>query len=249
MNIQYAICNDRVYVLEANPRASRTVPLVSKVCGISMARLATRIMLGESLADLHLSEKKFSHFGVKESVFPFYFYPEVDPVLGPEMRSTGEVLGIADSFGLAFFKAEDAAQSRLPLSGTVLLTVADRDKPATVEVAKQFAKLGFRLKATSGTRAFLAERGIETEAIAKLSEQRPNLADAITDGEIQLVINTPKGKASKADDSYIRKTAIRHKIPYMTTIAAALATARGIAACREKGPGVKSIQEYHAEID
>ncbi len=248
MNIQYAICNDKVYILEANPRASRTVPLVSKVCGLSMARIATQIMLGKKLADLNLRQSKVPHYGVKESVFPFYFYPEVDPVLGPEMRSTGEVLGMADSFGLAFYKAEDAAQGRLPTNGTVLITVADKDKKAVVAVARQFAELGFQIKATGGTQEFLAKNGIEAEQAFKMYEQRPHIADEVMNGKIQLVINTPKGKASKTDDSYIRKAAIRYRVPYITTIAAALAAAKGIAAVRQKEPDVKSLQEYHAAI-
>jgi carbamoyl-phosphate synthase large subunit len=249
MNIQYAICDDTVYILEANPRASRTVPLVSKVCGLSMARVATQLMLGKKLSELRLEQRPIPHYGVKESVFPFYFYPEVDPVLGPEMRSTGEVLGMANSFGLAFYKAQDAAQARLPLEGTVLMTIADKDKEAAVEVARHLADLGFALKATVGTRAFLAKHGIESERVYKMRERRPNIADAVMDGEIQLVINTPRGKASKADDSYIRKAAIRFKVPYITTIAAAVATAKGIAAYRKGKSEVKSLQAYHADIE
>ncbi len=248
MNIQYAICNDTVYILEANPRASRTVPLVSKVCGVSMARIATQLMLGKKLADMNLQHRDIPHYGVKESVFPFYFYPEVDPVLGPEMRSTGEVLGMADSFGLAFYRAQDAAQGCLPLEGTVLITVADKDKPETVEVARRFAELGFKLKATGGTQTFLAEHGVEAERVNKMREARPHIADAVMDGDIQLVINTPRGKASKADDSYIRKAVVRYKIPYITTMAAARAAVEGIAACKEGGPQVKSLQDYHADI-
>jgi carbamoyl-phosphate synthase large subunit len=248
MNIQYAICNDEVYVLEANPRASRTVPLVSKVCGLSMARIATQLMLGTKLSELDLKHRPIPHYGVKESVFPFYFYPEVDPVLGPEMRSTGEVLGMSKSFGLAFYKAQDAAQGRLPLEGTVLLTVADRDKEAIVPVARHFAELGFTLKATEGTGALLARHGVEAERVYKIHEKRPNIADLVMDGEIQLVINTPMGKASKADDSYIRKAAIRYRVPYITTVAAATAAAKGIAACREESPEVRSLQSYHADI-
>ena len=249
MNIQYAICNDKVYILEANPRASRTVPLVSKVCGLSMARIATQLMLGKKLADLNLKHRNIPHYGVKESVFPFYFYPEVDPVLGPEMRSTGEVLGMADSFGLAFYKAQDAAQGRLPTEGTVLLTIADKDKgDAIAEVARSFSELGFRLKATEGTQAFLAKHGIEAERAYKMREQRPHIADDVTNGDIQLLINTPRGKASKVDDSYIRKAAIRYKVPYITTVAAAVAAAKGIAAVRQRQPEVKSLQDYHAGI-
>jgi carbamoyl-phosphate synthase large subunit len=248
MNIQYAIRDDTVYILEANPRASRTVPLVSKVCGLSMARLATQLMLGKKLKDLKLTSPSIKHFGVKESVFPFYFYAGVDPVLGPEMRSTGEVLGMADSFGLAFYRAQDAAQGRLPLEGTVLITVADKDKPAVLDVARRLAELGFVIKATEGTHAFLVENGIAAERCAKLGEERPNIVDLITDGKVQLVMNTPRGKASKTDDSHIRTAAIRQKIPYVTTIAAAVAAAKGIASYREKRAEVRSLQSYHADI-
>jgi carbamoyl-phosphate synthase large subunit len=248
MNIQYAIHNDTVYILEANPRASRTVPLVSKVCGISMARIATQLMLGKKLTDLNIEIKSVPHYGVKESVFPFYFYPEVDPLLGPEMKSTGEVLGMAESFGMAFYKAQDAAQSCLPLAGTVLITVADKDKPGVIDVARRFTDLGFTIMATSGTRDFLAGHGFTTELVSKMRERRPHVGDKITNGDIQLVINTPRGKASKADDSYIRKAAIMHKSPYITTVAAALAAAKGIEACKAQPPGVKSLQQHHADI-
>lgn len=249
MNIQYAICRDTVYVLEANPRASRTVPIVSKVCGLSMARTATEIMLGKKLVDFDLRDRRVPHFGVKEAVFPFPMFPEVDPVLGPEMRSTGEVLGLADSFGLAFFKAQDAAKSTLPLEGAVLLTVCERDRGGELaDAARRFAQLGFRILATEGTGRFLAERGIAAETILKLHEGRPNIADAIANREIQLVVNTPVGKIGAVDDSYIRKAAIRYKVPYITTVAAARAAAEGIAAWRKGKAGVKSLQEYHAAI-
>jgi carbamoyl-phosphate synthase large subunit len=248
MNMQYAIANDKVYVLEANPRASRTVPLVSKVCGIQMARLATQLMLGKKITDLKLKPKKFPHFGVKESVFPFNMFPEVDPILGPEMRSTGEVLGMADSFGLAFYKAEDAAKQTLPSTGTVLITVNDADKSNIVNVAKSFAKLGFKITATGGTYQYLTQNNIKAVRINKMQEGRPNIVDAIKNGEIQLLINTPAGKTSQYDDSYIRKAAIKHKIPYITTVAAANASAKGIEAI-QKGKGrIKSLQEYHADI-
>ena len=248
MNIQYAICRDTVFILEANPRASRTVPLVSKVCNIPMARIGTQVMLGRKISELGLVHKPIPHFGVKEAVFPFNMYHGVDPLLGPEMRSTGEVLGLADSFGLAFYKAEDAAHSRLPLEGTVLITVADRDKPAVLEVARRFADLGFRIKATQGTHALLAAQGIPSEPILKMREGRPNIADAIIDGDIHLVVNTPKGKLETADDSYIRTTAIKRKVPYVTTMAAAIAAAKGIAAFRKGRGQVKSLQAYHADI-
>jgi carbamoyl-phosphate synthase large subunit len=248
MNIQYAIANDIVYILEANPRASRTVPLVSKVCGLSLARLATQVMLGKKLADLNLKEHSIPHFGVKEAVFPFNMFPEVDPVLGPEMRSTGEVLGLADSFGSAFFKAQQAAQQNLPSQGTVLITVTDKDKAAALQVAGEFARLGFPIKATKGTGKFLAKNGIETERILKMSEGRPHIVDAIKNSQIQLIINTPYGKRSKYDDSYVRKAAIKYGVPYITTTAAATAAVKGIAASRDKPTPIRSLQEYHAGI-
>ncbi|MGQ9749507.1 carbamoyl-phosphate synthase large subunit [Desulfosoma sp.] len=249
MNVQYAIAKDTVYVLEANPRASRTVPLVSKVCNIPMARLAMELMMGRTLADLGLSSTRtLGHYGVKEAVFPFNMFPEVDPLLGPEMRSTGEVLGLAESFGLAFFKAEDAALQRLPEEGCVLFTVTDKDKPAALEVAKRFLQMGFRLRATRGTFRYFRDNGLPCDPIDKMHEDRPNIVDAVKNGEIQLVINTPSGRRSEYDDSYIRKAAVKYKIPYITTIAAAEAAARGIEAWRRGHGDVKSLQEYHAAI-
>ena len=248
MNIQYAIMDDTVYILEANPRASRTVPLVSKVCNIPMAQLATRAMLGARLGELGVRSRPVPHFGVKEAVFPFNMFPEVDPLLGPEMRSTGEVLGMADSYGLAYFKAQEAANAPLPLEGTVLITVAERDRAGLAEVARGFAANGFSILATEGTARFLAERGIEAGAILKMHQGRPNIGDAIKNGEIQLVVNTPAGRQSVSDDSYIRKAAIKYKVPYITTVAAALAAVRGIAAARQGRGGVKSLQDYHADL-
>jgi len=197
MNIQYAICNDKVFVLEANPRASRTVPIVSKVCGLSMARLAMQVMLGKRMADLDLKIKSIPHFGVKQAVFPFPMFPEVDPLLGPEMRSTGEVLGIADSLGIALFKAEEATQQPLPTEGTVLITVADKEKGKVAEVARQFYALGFTIVATEGTYNLLTNEGIPSERIFKMHEGRPNITDGIKNGTIQLMINTPVGKQSQ----------------------------------------------------
>ncbi len=248
MNIQYAIAGDVVYVLEANPRASRTVPLVSKVCNVSMANIATRLMLGARLKDLNLPAQRIPHFGVKEAVFPFGMFPEVDPVLGPEMRSTGEVLGMADSFGLAFYKAEEAATPPLPLSGTVLISVTAGDREQILDVAREFARLKFSIKATRGTQAFLSAHGVPAEVINKLKEGRPNIVDAVMNKEIQLVINTPSGKQGQTDDSYIRKTAIKYKIPYITTVPAARASAKGIAAARAGRGGVRSLQVYHKNI-
>ena len=248
MNIQYAIFNDTVYILEANPRASRTVPIVSKVCNIPMARIATQIMLGKKLSDMNLKPKAIPHYGVKESVFPFNMFPEVDPVLGPEMRSTGEVLGMADSFGLAFYKSQEAAQQQLPIEGAVLITVSDREKSAALDIASRLKSLGFKIIATQGTHQFLSENGVQSELILKMHEGRPNIVDAIKNEEIQLVINTPIGKLSKYDDSYIRKTAIQYKIPYITTMAAAIAATRGIEAFHRGHSDVKSLQDYHADI-
>jgi carbamoyl-phosphate synthase large subunit len=248
MNIQYAIHEDRVYVLEANPRASRTVPLVSKVCNIPMVRIATQVMLGKKLSYFSLQRRPIPHFGVKEAVFPFDMFPEVDPLLGPEMRSTGEVLGMADNAGLAFFKAQEAAKQRLPLEGVVLITVNEFDRARALEVARRFSELGFKLKATSGTRQYLAEHDIDAEPILKQHEGCPNIVDAINDGEIQLVVNTPSGKLSAEDDSYIRKAAIKCRVPYITTTAAAVSAAKGIAAYRQGHSVVKSLQEYHSDI-
>jgi carbamoyl-phosphate synthase large subunit len=248
MNMQYAIENDTVFVLEANPRASRTVPLVSKVCNIQMARIATELMMGKKISTLSLKDRSIPHFGVKEAVFPFDKMPEVDPLLGPEMRSTGEVLGMDKSFGLAYYKSQEAANQTLPLEGTVLLSVTSRDHPAIVGIAKRFAALGFNIMATDGTCAFLAENKIVAESVKKLHQGRPNIEDAIKNKTISLVINTPIGKKSQYDDSYIRKAAIKYKVPYITTIAAASATVTGIEEMRKGSTSVRSLQEYHKNI-
>ena len=247
MNIQYAICDDVVYVLEANPRASRTVPLVSKICGFSMPHVAIQVMLGQKLSDLNLKKVTVPYFGVKEAVFPFNMFHEVDPVLGPEMRSTGEVLGLAKTPGLAFYKAQNGANQTLPTEGTVLFSIADPGKTHAAVLAKSFEKLGFSILATSGTQKYFVENGINAKAILKMHEGRPNIADAIENGEIQLVINTPIGKLSIHDDSYIRKTAIKHSISYVTTLAAAEATVNGIEEILRETPEVMSLQEYLLE--
>jgi carbamoyl-phosphate synthase large subunit len=248
MNIQYAIADDKVYILEANPRASRTVPLVSKVCNIPMPRIAVEVMLGAKLKDMGLERRPIPHFGVKESVFPFNMFPEVDPVLGPEMRSTGEVLGLAASYGMAFFKAQEATNSTLPLAGMVLITVAEHDRPGAVEAARRFAGLGFAIMATSGTAEYLGRHGVAAQPVAKMHEGRPHVADAIMNDKVQLVVNTPSGKTSLHDDSYIRKAAIKHKIPYITTIAAALAAVEGISARKQGKETIRSLQEYHGDL-
>ncbi len=254
MNMQYAIEGGTVYVLEANPRASRTVPLVSKVCDINMVKIATDIitskLTGRPSPVPELRDRVINHYGVKEAVFPFNMFPEVDPVLGPEMRSTGEVLGISPSFGEAYYKAQEATQTRLPSEGTVLLSVCDRDKPELVDTARAFHELGFKILATGGTFKLITEAGIPAESIFKLYEGRPNIADKIANGEIQLIINTPAGKSSVHDDSYIRKAAIKHRVPYITTMAAAKASAEGIRAVKENTHfGVKSLQAHHLSID
>jgi carbamoyl-phosphate synthase large subunit len=248
MNIQYAIFENTVYVLEANPRASRTVPLVSKVCNISMARIAMQTMLGKRIADFELKHRPISHYGIKEAVFPFNMFPEVDPILGPEMRSTGEVLGISNSYGRSFFKAQEATQVALPLEGSVLFTIADRDKSAAFEAVRLFKELGFKIMTTEGTHYFLEERGIENTPLRKLGYGRPDLVDAIKNETINLLVNTPSGRKSAQDSSNIRKAAIKYKVPYITTTAAAVAAAKGIAARRDGVPQVRSLQEYHAEM-
>ena len=248
MNIQYAIFENTVYVLEANPRASRTVPLVSKICDISMARLATQVMLGKSIADLQLEHQSIPYYGIKEAVFPFNMFPEVDPILGPEMRSTGEVLGISQSYGRSFFKAQEATQTPLPLEGSVLFTVADRDKNAALEAVRLFKELGFKIMTTEGTHYFLEERGIENTPLRKLGYGRPDLVDAIKNGAVNLLVNTPSGRKGVQDSSSIRKAAIKYRVPYITTTAAAIAAAQGIAARRGGKPKVRSLQEYHAQL-
>ena len=253
MNMQYAIENGKVYVLEANPRASRTVPLVSKVCNIRMVPLAIDIVTSELTGRKspvpELKEKEIPYYGVKEAVFPFNMFQEVDPVLGPEMRSTGEVLGLSKFFGEAFFKAQEATQTKLPTSGTVLISVCDKDKDEMIEVARDFAAEGFKILATKGTQKTLADAGIVSEFVYKLGEGRPDINDLIMNGKIDLIINTPVGSTSALDDSYLRKAAIKKKIPYMTTMAAAKATASGILSMSKPGCGeVKSLQELHAEV-
>ena len=253
MNMQYAIENGKVFVLEANPRASRTVPLVSKVCNIKMVPIATDIITSELTGRKspvpELKEQVIPNYGVKEAVFPFNMFPEVDPVLGPEMRSTGEVLGLSPSYGEAFFKAQEATQSKLPTEGTVLISVNTADQKEVVEVAKLFVKAGFNIVATSGTQSVLAAAGVEAKVVKKLSEGRPNISDMIANGEIQIIVNSPVGKNSNRDDSYLRKAAIKAKVPYVTTVAAARVTAEGICYVKSNAASkLKSLQELHREI-
>ena len=246
LNVQFAICDDEVYIIEANPRASRTVPIVSKVTGISMARHATEIMLGKKLKDMNLKPQPCRFIGVKEAVFPFNMFPEVDPVLGPEMRATGEVMGIADNFGMAYYKAQEAAGCILPTSGKVLVTVSDRDKKFIEPIARDLISLGFQIVSTGGTAEYLRGQGVETEVVNKLHEGRPNLGDMITNKQIDLIINTPVDRTSMIDDSFIRMQSIQKKIPYMTTIAAARATVEGIRSAQHVKVSPRSLQEYHS---
>ena len=254
MNMQYAIENDVVYVLEANPRASRTVPLVSKICNIQMVPIATEVitmpLTGRPSPIPELKEKSYEYYGVKEAVLPFNMFPEVDPVLGPEMRSTGEVLGLAKTFGEAFFKAQEATQTVLPKGGKVLVTVSNKDKDELPELAHALKDAGFDIYATEGSAELIEAEGIAVERVKKLHEGRPNLVDLITNGEMDLVINTPAATGESAeDDSYIRKTAIKAHTPYFTTRAAALASAKGIKTVETSEEGsIASLQEIHAKI-
>ncbi len=253
MNMQYAIENGKVFVLEANPRASRTVPLVSKVCNIRMVPLATEIITGELTGRTspvpELKEKNIPYYGVKEAAFPFNMFQEVDPILGPEMRSTGEVLGLAPTYGEAFIKSQEGVQSSLPESGAVLISVNRKDKPRAAELAKSFYEMGFEILSTGTTCDIINEAGIPAKKIKKLYEGRPNILDAISNGEIQMIVNTPSGKESIHNDSYLRKGAIKAKKPYMTTMAAAFAAADGIKTIKNSPNGnIKSIQDLHAVI-
>jgi carbamoyl-phosphate synthase large subunit len=246
MNVQYAIKDDQLYVIEVNPRASRTVPFVSKATGVPLAKLATKIMLGKTLADLGLTNEVVpTHLSVKEAVLPFDRFPDVDTLLGPEMKSTGEVMGIGTDFGLAYAKAQLGAGQRLPRSGTVFISVGDDDKTAILPVAREFADMGFAILATDGTWAHLTGSGIPAERINKVSQGQPHAGDAIRNGHIQLIINTGTGDAPRRDGYTIRRAALKFKVPYATTAAGALAVCRGVAALREKPFSVKPIQDYH----
>ena len=250
MNMQFAVEDEKVYVIEANPRASRTVPLVSKVAGTQMAGIATRLMLGETVKSLGLDNKRMiPYYGVKEAVLPFDKFPEVDPVLGPEMRSTGEVLGLAETFGLAYFKSQEAALSPLPTeTGKILVSLSEKPADAAAAI-KAFSELGFEVIGTDGTIEYLKKNGVEGSIIAKIGEGRPDVLDAIKNREVKLIINTPSGRRdARADDCRIRQAAIKYKVPYLTTLAAARAAAEGISAAMRGLGEVRSLQSYHASI-
>ena len=246
MNVQFAVKDGVVYVLEVNPRGSRTIPFVSKATGVSMAKLAASVMIGRSLDELGLlDEVVMPYVAVKEAVFPFTKLPNVDTLLGPEMRSTGEVMGLADSFGMAFAKAQTAAGDTLPLEGAVFVTVHDRDKPTVTPIVRRFHEMGFRVLATEGTVRHLRGRGVPAERVLKVHEGRPNAADLILSGEVQLLINTPLGKLTQIDDYFIRRTALQHGVPYTTTMSAASAACDAILALRSRRGSVRSLQEWH----
>jgi carbamoyl-phosphate synthase large subunit len=250
--VQYAVAGTTVYVIEANPRASRTVPFVAKATGVPLAKVATRVMLGATLAELRaegvLRPPVGGHVAVKEAVLPFTRFPQVDPALGPEMRSTGEVMGIADTFGLAFYKAELAAGTVLPMDGTVFLSLADPDKPAGLVVAQRLRALGLGIAATAGTAAYLAKFGLPVDQlVAKVADGGGVTApELIADGRISLVVNTPRGRIGRSDGEHIRKAASLHHVGCVTTVDAALATAQGLAEHHGRVLTVRSLQEYHA---
>ncbi|MCU0650746.1 MAG: carbamoyl-phosphate synthase large subunit, partial [Candidatus Omnitrophica bacterium] len=246
MNVQYAVKDEKVYVLEVNPRASRTVPFVSKAIGVQLAKLATKVMLGKKLKDLGFTQEIIpEHVSVKESVFPFNRFPGVDVILGPEMKSTGEVMGIDKDFGRAYIKSQIAAGQNLPKKGNVFISVRDRDKRAVVFIAKKLKDLGFNIYSTSGTAAALEKNGIEVKQLPKVAEGRPNVLDLMKDGKIQMVINTPTGRIPRQDEVKIRSHVILYNIPYTTTISGAQATVNGIEMLIKKELDVKSLQEYH----
>jgi carbamoyl-phosphate synthase large subunit len=244
MNVQYAIKNGDIYVLEVNPRASRTVPFVAKVIGVPVASIAARIMAGETLAELGLKPARIDHIAVKEAVFPFARFPGVDTVLGPEMKSTGEVMGIDQTFAVAFAKSQIGGGSRLPRQGTIFVSVKDSDKPRVVEAVRILVELGFRVIATSGTQRYFAERGIPASKINKVLEGRPHIVDAIKNGEVQLVFNTTEGATALADSRSLRRAALLHKVPYYTTLSGAVAAAQGIKAYLGGDLEVRALQSY-----
>ncbi|HKB53315.1 MAG TPA: carbamoyl phosphate synthase large subunit, partial [Ramlibacter sp.] len=246
INVQYAVRDGLVYVIEVNPRGSRTVPFVSKATGVSLAQLAAAVMVGKSLDELGLAdEPAMPYVAVKEAVFPFAKLPNVDTLLGPEMRSTGEVMGIADSFGMAFAKAQIGADGALPLEGAIFVTVNDRDKPTVTPIVRRFHEMGFRILATEGTARYLRAHGVPAERILKVHEGRPNATDLIVSGEVQLLINTPLGKLTQRDDYSIRRTALQHRVPYTTTMSAASAACDAVLALRSRKGAVCSLQEWY----
>jgi carbamoyl-phosphate synthase large subunit len=249
MNVQYAIKDDVVYVLEVNPRASRTVPYLSKATGVSLAKVAAKLMAGRTLAELGLThDLDVAGVFVKSPVFPFVRFPGVDTILGPEMKSTGEVMGGSSSFGVAFAKAQLSVGQRLPDGGTAFVSVNNADKANLVPIARDLAKLGFQLTATRGTAAYLRSYGLEVDVVFKVNEGRPNVADEIVNHKVDLVINTPLGRASYFDDRAVRRAAMMHEVPCITTLTGAAAAVSAIRARRDQGVAVRALQDYYAGI-
>ena len=249
MNVQFAVKDGEIFVLEVNPRGSRTIPYVSKATGVPLAKLAAKVMLGKTLKELGLTkEKELTHVAVKEAVFPFDRFPGVDTILGPEMKSTGEVMGIDEDFGLAYAKAQAASCNRIPTSGKIIISVKDKDKPLTVEIAGKLTDMGFRLIATRGTAQFLKENGIEMEVINKVTEGRPHIVDLIKNREVNFIINTVTGTQAQRDSLSIRRSALQFKVPYTTTISGARAVIKAIEMLQKKEVSIKSIQEYHKSV-
>jgi carbamoyl-phosphate synthase large subunit len=247
MNIQYAVKDNEIHLIEVNPRASRTIPYVSKSIGVPLAKLAAKVMLGQKLKDLGFTEvKPFEYYTVKEAVFPFVKFPNVDPILGPEMKSTGEVMGIDKTFGRAFYKAQIAAGNKLPLTGTVFVSVKDSEKDAILPVARKLVKIGFDIVSTEGTYKFLKENGVKAQKVLKVREGRPHIVDHIKNGKIDFVINIPAGTKSRLDSNSIRRAILSYNVPYVTTIEAAIASVNGIEAYLNEGMNVKPLQEYFA---
>jgi carbamoyl-phosphate synthase large subunit len=245
MNVQFAVKDDDIYILEVNPRASRTVPFVAKAIGEPVAKIAARVMAGERLASFKLKHKKLTYVAVKEAVFPFNRFPGVDILLGPEMRSTGEVMGLDRSYDMAFAKSQLGAGMRVPLAGTVFISVKDADKSRILPAVKKLIDLGFRICATGGTQRFLAAKGLDCAKINKVLEGRPNVVDALKNGEIQLVLNTTESKASESDSKPIRQTALLQKVPHYTTLPGILAVTKAIAAQKAGTLDVRPLQDYH----
>jgi carbamoyl-phosphate synthase large subunit len=246
MNVQFAVKGSDIYILEVNPRASRTIPFVGKATGVPLAKMAAKVMAGETLQGLGLTEEKIlRHVAVKEAVFPFDRFPGVDTILGPEMKSTGEVMGIDEDFGLAYGKSQIACGNRIPLSGKIFISLKDKDKPASVPLAKKFLELGFSIIATRGTARYLQDHGLTVEIINKVAEGRPHIVDLIKNREIQFIINTISGALAQKDSFSIRQSALQYKIPFTTTISGAKAVVNAIEMLKKKQVHIKPIQEYH----
>jgi carbamoyl-phosphate synthase large subunit len=247
MNVQFAVKDDVVYILEVNPRASRTAPFVSKATGIPLAKLAAKVMAGKTLRELGFTEEVIpSYFSVKEAVFPFIKFPGIDIILGPEMRSTGEVMGIDPDLGIAYAKSQMSAQPALPLKGDVFISVKDSDKPAALEVARDLLELGLKVHASTGTASFFAKNGLRVPVMLKIREGRPNVVDSIKNGQVKFILNTPNGAVPREDEVAIRSAAVAARVPTMTTLRAARASVQAIRAMLKHGYAVKSIQEYHS---